>query len=301
MENVESPKISHASKDLLLLPSYLTLIQNKLVIDPAFVVEGAGRDRYDIVMDFGGSRASLRGLVPKEQRLTKNTDNLTVLSFRNPRIKRAMNAITSLANDQNRSSNNPNNRQEYRDCLEYVYGAMAEDVIRRGSRNALFFAPKNGGIFVQEVFENAGIDSSNFFDYRMSRIQKVDGGLMVGTMLGVNNPDISDFRKFVFADDCMASDISAFGTMELIKEAITEKGKSLSEVEVLITVSAATQRGLESILSKDSREYFGFKSIKAVVGTLVYQMDDHFYLQHPDGRFVVGDMGNWTKSITSQN
>lgn len=131
----------------------------------------------------------------------------------------------------------------------------------------------------------------------MSRVQRNDGGLMVGATFGDNNPTIVKYKRFVFADDCLASDISAFATLELIKEKLARAKVPLSEAEILVTVSAATQRGLKSLLSQNTLDHFGFGSIKAVVGTLVYQMDEHFYLQHPSGRYVVGDMGNWTKPI----
>jgi uncharacterized protein (UPF0332 family) len=294
------PEISRNTEDIDFLPHYLTKDeQGMLVINSSYVIEGARVSPYEIVMDFGTTRAPLKGLVPQEQRLTRNTNNLTVLSFEQPMVKRAMDHLTDIANDFTKSSENPAERKIYREHLASVYYAMAGEAKAWGGKDALFFTPKNGGIFVQEIFEEAGLSSSNFFDYRMSRVQKNDHGLMIGATFSDNNPDIAKYKRFVFADDCLASDISAFATLELIKEKLAAAKVPLSEAEILVTVSAATQRGLESLLSQDTLDHFGFGSIKAVVGTLVYQMDDHFYLQHPDGRYVVGDMGNWTKPIAA--
>ncbi len=129
----------------------------------------------------------------------------------------------------------------------------------------------------------------------MSRILGADGRLMVGVKFGENNPKITDARTFVFADDCLASDISAWGTLEIIKDKLIKQGIFPSEAKVLIAVSAATQRGFESLLSVESRRHFGFGKMEAIGVIPVYQMTDNFYLQHPDGSYVVGDMGKWTR------
>lgn len=270
-----------------------------MTIVPGYT-EGARPGPYDYVFDFGESRALLRGLVPEGQRLTENIDGLTVLDFRDPTIRQAMDAITVLANSPSKSSKNPLDRQEYRDNLEHVYNAMAKEALAwTGGKDTLILSPKMGGVFVQQVFEQAGFKPEDFYDYRMSRVHRNDGRLMVVTTLGENNPEVASCKRFMFADDCLASDISAFGTLEMIKEALTAKKIPLSEAAVLITVSAATQRGVESLLSQKTNDYFGFGSIKIVTGILVHKMNDDFYLQHPDGRFVVGDMGDWTKPATA--
>lgn len=298
---VDAPRIFR--KEGLNLPYYLNETQNgQLLIDRGYVIEGARLGPYDQVHEFiTTSRVHLRGLVPEEQRLTANTDNLTVLGLTQPAIRKAMDAISDLANDTNRSSGDSKDRQVYRAALKTVYRAMAKEVddwILDGREEPLVFAPKNGGIFVREVFEEEGFFPDDFFDYRMSRVQKNDGGLMVGITNGDGNPEISNSRSFVFADDCIASDISAFATMEMIKEALIEANVPLVRAKVLITASAASQRGIESLLSPQTRDYFGFESIRAVVGVLVHQMDGHFYLRHPDGRLAVGDMGEWTQPPT---
>ncbi len=301
VNTVDAPRI-FKTEGLHLPPFLRRTLDGQLMIDKDHAGEGVRLGPYDTVMDFGTSRAKLRGLVPEEERLTANSRNLNVLGFWQPEIRNAMGIITDLANDASRSPENPNDRREYREHLAAIYNSMAEvvgDWVFAGVDEPLIFAPKNGGIFVQEVFEKEGsFFPTDFFDYRMSRVQDKDSGLMVGITYGEENPEIATYRRFVFADDCMASDISAYATMEMIREALVAARVPLSDAEVLIAVSAATQRGLESLLSQQTRDHFGFGSIRAVAGMPVYQMDNHFYLQHPDGRYVVGDMGEWTKRPT---
>jgi len=300
---IEGPRIYLPVKELKPPTDSDPVIQDEKGIwniNKNYAIEGARLVPYDVVMDYGTSKASLRSLVPEEQRLKEDTDDITVLGFKQPLIREAMDNITDLANDLDRSYQDSNDRREYRESLAYVYKAMAADAKDwAGEDNVLIFSPKNGGIFVQEVFEQEGFPANSFFDYRMSRVQTNDGGLMVGITIGDNNPKITDYKKFVFADDCMASDISVSATLEMIREAFRKESISLSEVEILITFSAATQRGLESLVSQKTSERFGFKDMRAVTGILVYEMDDHFYLKHPDGKYVVADMGQWTETPTS--
>jgi hypothetical protein len=293
MSQIERPKIYQEG-----LPTFLTLDQaGLLIIKESFVKEG-GIGSYHLVIDFGHSRDGLRKPVPQNERITANTrKDLVYLCFENSVIAEKMALITQLANDPTKNYENQEDRQEYRNNLGIVYQVLAEEVRKRiGGQNALIFPPKNGGIFVKEVYEQAGFPyGSSFFDYRMSRILGEDGRLMVGVKFGEKNPKITDARVFVFADDCLASDISAWGTLEYIKQELVKGNIFPSEARVIIAVAAATQRGLESLLSPQAKDYFGFGSLEAIAGIPVYQMTENFYLQHPDGRYVVGDMGKWTR------
>ena len=83
----------------------------------------------------------------------------------------------------------------------------------------------------------------------------------------------------------------------MISQALIKAGVNPNSSRVIIAVSAATQKGLESLLSETTRVYFGFGNIEAIVAAPVYAMDEHYYLIHPDGRYVVGDMGNYTRPV----
>lgn len=267
-----------------------------LRVDKNFIKEGS-EGPYHYVMNFGHSRDSLRIEVPPNERVTANTrEDLVFLGFDNPVVTEAMAAITRLVNNPARSYDCREDRLKYREYLKTVYELLAEEVKNRiEGKEALVFPPKNGGIFVQEVCEKCGFPKQDFFDYRMSRVlMDSDEGLMLGIRIGERNPKIIDYRTFVIADDCLASDISVFGTLEIIKMKLLEASISPSNTDVIIAVSAGTQRGLESLLSPESKDYFGFGKIEAIAGVPVFQMTDGFYLLDSKGGYRVGDMGKYT-------
>lgn len=264
----------------------------------------AGKERkgpFDIVMDFGHSRDWMRTPVRWEKRIQSNNRPEMVflgLEKENWAIRQGMEILTRIANHPGMGSGSPKDRGLYRQILTSVYQELALAVLQRiKQEDVLVFSPKNGGIFVEEVYKKwgYGFADQKFFDYRMARVQKEDGSLMVGIKIGKSDlAEIADYRTFVFADDCLASDISAWGTLEIIKEQLIKKGVDLLKARVIIAVSAATQRGFENLTSSATLNYFGFGSIEAIAVIPVFQMTGHFYLQHPDGRYVVGDMGEWT-------
>lgn len=279
-------------------PDYLKE-NNGLLSFEADVVKEGSQGPFNRVYDFGASKNDLRiPVTPEERILTNEREDLIFLAFENPDLGQKMRDITALANSTDRSFDNSDDRREYRAKLGMVYQALAAEVKKRiGESKTLFLPPKNGGIFVREVYQAEGIPDQDFYDYRMSRVlvgSPEGESLMVGMHEAENNPDIMDYDTFVFADDCMASNISAVATLEYLKEKLTAGGKDLSQVRVIISVSAGVQRSLEDILSARSKEHFGFGSIEAIAITPVYQMTDNFYLKELDGRFTVGDMGKWT-------
>ena len=280
------------------LPSYLSSVNGKFIFDPKKVIEG-GAGEYDAVWDFGTGKDRLRREVPPSERITSNKDDIKYLCFEDPSIRVNMAKITEIANDPGRSPDDPADRKKYREHLGEVYKKLAHEVKEklRGEK-ALFFSPKNGGIYVQDVFTREGFPPKDFYDYRMSRVLAKDEDgrehLNVSAQFASGNPRIGDYRTFVVADDCLASDISCYATLDLISSELRKKGTDPSEARAIISVSAATQRGLESLLSEKTKMKFGFGKIEAVAAMPVYKMTDKFYLQELDGRFTVGDMGKWT-------
>lgn len=296
--NAEQPRFYEKGKNNF--PEYIIQEPNGLLsVSPNFAPEHAG-SKYQMIIDFGITRQTLRGLIPEKKRIHENRHDLIILSLHDELVTDIMANITTIANDPNKSWKNSQDRREYRTALGSVYLEVAKTTkkLLDPEKPTLFFPPKNGGIYVEKMFRQVFTDPKKaFYDYQMSRIWTIDQGLMVGVNIGPNNPNIADFRQIVISDDCIASDVSAWGTMEMIKEETQKNNVLTNEVDVVIAVSAATQAGIESLLSDEAKEHFGFKSIRAVVATLAHQMNDHYYLQHPDGRQVVGDMGNWTKPV----
>lgn len=275
-------------------PFLLETVDGQLMIAPSYANEGARLGPYDLVVDFGTSREALRRPVSEDEEIKSDTEDFSVLSFRQPRIRKALERITDLVNKPG-NPENVEDRYIYRENLREVYWAMAEAVADWvDTDDVLVLSPKNGGIFVQEVFEQAGIPRDSFFDYRLSRVQKrEDHGLMVGATVAKENPDVKKYKKIVIADDCLASDISIASTIQLLKQ----MGVSPEETELMVTVSVASQRGLESLVSPEAKKAFGFKSMKVVVGDIAPGLNEHFYLLRRDGRAFVGDMGEYTKAL----
>lgn len=276
------------------LPDFITKEGSEFWV----VVGQERKGPFDLVMDFGLSRDWMRTKVRWELEVHQNKgNNFVFLAFDNPLVKREMRAITDLVNNGKRNFRNPVDRGEYRKHLIMVYQYLAEEVQRKiGPEDALIFAPKPAGILIEEIYRKLGFSKDDFFDYQMSRIQKDDGGLLVGIKLGKNNPKIENYQTIVFTDDCLASDVNAWATLELIKEGRPKNKISLLNVYAIIAVTAASQKGFENLTSQATLNYFGFGTIEAVAAIPVYHwMTKNFYLQHPDGRYVVGDMGEWTK------
>ena len=153
-----------------------------------------------------------------------------------------------------------------------------------------------GAFSLLRSIKNTAFPHEDIYDFHLSRIPK-DGNLLVGVGVGEENPSIANYRTFVVGDDCIATDVSAFTTMLMIREGLAKEKIPFSEVRVVIAVSAATQRGMESLTSPETKEYFGFRSITAIAAVPVYSLNDHFYLTEDDGRYTAGDMGDWTEPI----
>ncbi len=278
------------------LPSFLSRAPDgRLKVNPEFVEDG-GKDSYDEIRDFDHTRDSLLEEVPPEERIISNRPDLEILELTNAEIAAAMEGLTDLANDSGKSFDNSADRKQYRDFLKPVYTAVATRVREKvGREKVLYLPPKNGGIYVADVFMEKGVSPEDIYDYRMSRILGKDGRLMVGVTFGRNNQQIADFRNFAFVDDCMASDISGHKTLEYVRGQLLVAHIDPKEAKVIIGVSVPSQRGLESILSPETKAEFGFGSLEAVVARKpVPKMTPHFYLQNADGRLSVGDMGKWT-------
>lgn len=248
-------------------------------------------DGWEKVYNYGHSKDNLRKPI-----VAANVRNdIRYLGFddKSGEILAAMEKITEIANTGDVESRK--DRQAYRNQLEKVYKKMAEKLKEKiGDRKGLIFPPKNGGIFVKEVYEKMGFE--NFYDYQMSRQHGENGELMVAVKEEKNNPKMEDFEVYVIADDCIASDVSADATLRKIKRYLEEREILIKDKEIIITVSAASVRGVESLIESNSE--LGYGKIEVIAATPVYEMSDNFYLIERRGDQVlqvVGDMGNWSK------
>lgn len=250
---------------------------------------------FDWVIDFGRKLESLQTLVPKTKRISAiiRCERVHCLSHKHPYIEQMMDSICRLANETNPSD--PKARYMYRTGLASVYEVMANEtqsVIR--SKKVLVFAPKNGGIFLKDIFQKAGFQG-DWFNYRMKRVMRPSGDLAVGLKTYNNNVQITDYQELIFADDCIASYVSTWGTFEYIKDRFKKAGISTKKIHMLIVTSVASQRSIEILVSKKTLNYFGFASIRAIIGIPAFCLSKKYYLLSPNGSLTVGDMGNWTK------
>jgi len=185
------------------LPSYLHRNEKgNLFFNQSRVIEGGKDSEYQYVFDYGTTQERMKRLVPEKLRIIKNTrKDLTFLGFDDLSVIAHMNRITEIANDPNKNYGNSDDRREYRTELTSVYQKLVGKIKNRIDINkTLFFAPKNGGIFVRQVYEEAGVPSENFIDYKLSRVLVENAtkkpGLMVGMVLGSKNPNIANYNQF---------------------------------------------------------------------------------------------------------
>ena len=292
------------------IPTVILQPNGKLKLNPDILPPDSEQKdmEFDMVVDFGLTLKHLQEPVPVNERIISNQPHLTILGLRDPDVISQMSKITEIANDPAKNPDNPQDRKEYRNNLKQIYQKIAYALKEKiGDDETAILAPKNGGKFVKEIAEKILTgENIQWIGYRMSRIQKKDGGLMVGTIFDENNPDLSKAKKLVFFDDCMASFISCKATLEMIKSDLVEKGVEINSKEILIAVSAGVQRSMQEITSDEAQKYFGFKDINALTGILVYAMNDHYHLISTEIdpktgekiiKQVVGDMGSWTKPI----
>lgn len=266
-----------------------------------WIVDGEKKEGpFDYVFDFGSSRDWMRTKTRYE--IEWNSNNkikgpVCFLAFDKPLIERHMAGISELVNNPGRSGNNPTDRAEYRHHLRIVYAQLAQEMEKRiGLEETLIFAPKPAGILIEEAFKQPNFSQRGFFDYRLKRIQRETGELTVGIKLGKTNPDIKDYDSFVLFFDCLATDVSVWSTLELIRERVDQN--SLLKTRILVVSTAASQRCLEHLISGEVLNYFGFGTIEALAATPVFhEMNKHYDLvfDWPKDRLAVGNMSEWTR------
>lgn len=279
------------------LPPYIEKrgLNGMLYIPKKYLESGYGGP-YQVVTDFGHDLESLRGTVPSNRRIKVNSmPNVRFLGFEDTEIVRNMSTLSHIAN--NGSPENSTDREAYREALGYVYKKLAIATIPRIiGKKTLILPPLNGGQYVRDVFREILEDQpirTDFFNYRLSRIITTEGNLMVGAVETGRNPKIAEYNSFWFADDCLASFASAWKTLKLIFDNLRRNKKDPAKCTVNMTVSAASQTGLEALLL--DAQQFGFASINVVAALPIPSMNDHYYLLNPDGSLAVGDMGELSR------
>jgi uracil phosphoribosyltransferase len=250
------------------------------------------------------SRTYLQESVPFEQRRVNLPENVTVLS--DPAegydyIGEWMNKITALNSIEDPDVHV---RLAYQKTLSKIFRKLSEVLISQVDVNkSVFFPPLRGADLVSAFLQAEGVipNPSQIVNYELKRDYATDAKLPVVGIKDKNAYPEGKFESAIFIDDCLASDVSASASIDLIKSNYPK----LENENIVIVVSAATQRGVEALI----KEYPG---IRIIVGTLVYSMNESFYLMrtpqeidqagmpYKEGIPFVGDMGAWAEKLPDE-
>jgi len=131
---------------------------------------------------------------------------------------------------------------------------------------AVLFSPKRGGELVAQFFELFGdFPKDKIVDYELKRVVMENGTILAGVRNFDFSHKIDKETTVIFGDDCLASYISAYVTLDLVRS-----------------------------LAKEPPKWF-------VVG----MTSEYYLLRLPDEGFpentyAVGDMGLWTRALPTE-
>lgn len=252
---------------------------------------------YNRVYDFGHSQEPLRAIVPLEERVTKNTKTVIWGEFKHPSIGESMRRITRINRDNPPENNFP--RTAYQFEVYETFRKM-KPAIRKSLKGAtVFFPPKNGGALVRAMFQELELiedSEEQVVDYELKRVLGADDRLMVGVIHG-SYPE-GNFETVCFADDCLASMVSAWASADLAREHYPKADNFVG------VVAAGAQRGVMA-MDQELEQHFRFPQHTFNAGALVLQMSSNYYLERTEnegfepGTQFVGDMGKWARSLPS--
>jgi len=275
------------------LPNYLIPTDANRLLISSKAKEGKNGP-FDVVFDYGRTREVLKAKVPTSERITQNRLRLEYLSFGDPRMTLVMDRITNI-----NSNNKPEDdvvRFNYQNNLYQVFRPITKRVKELIQGETVFFPPLRGADLVRAFFQLEGFDinTENTVDYELKRVLLEQGNLLVGETFNKTLPKKVKFQTAIVIDDCIASDVSMSATVQTILE------KYPDIKNIIIAVSAASQRGMESLQEESKNQNIDLHLIAAVP---VFQMNDLFYLQrtkeegYSEGTQYVGDMGKWAKKL----
>lgn len=273
------------------LPNYLKRLPNKKLV--AVDVPEFADVEFDAFYNFGLSRSPLTATVPQSERIRQDEVGISFVSFKYPEIAELMHQITRL--NKFRLPEDSDARLLYQHYLYQVFEMMGPSVEKSIEGNPVFFPPLNGGALIEAYFWNLGIISrpDQVAKFELKRMHRKNGDLMVGVR--DHAYPAGNFSTGVVLDDCLASDVSASTSIDKML------GLYPSIENILVVISAATQKGVESLLE----EWKGH-NVRVIAGVPVFSMNPDFYLMrtkeegYPENTLYVGDMGKWAKPL-SQN
>lgn len=281
------------------LPDFICLKGDRLWIAEKLIAEGSAGP-YDVLWDFGQSLAKTREVVPSGERIRQNTSNIIFLAFSDREVKEALEANTRLVNSLKANPDEAEQRFVYQQNLATVYQKLVPRALEFAGRNAVLFPPKRGGELVAQFFKLYGrFPPENIADYVLKRIVLRNEAILVGVRDVIHWPAIDSQSTIIFGDDCLASFISAYATLDLIRRRAKKQPTCF-----VACVSTATQKGVEWLIKAAAD--FGYQKVLFVGGLPVFGMTPEYYLLRledegfPPNTYAVGDMGLWTRALPEE-
>ncbi|MBU2036015.1 hypothetical protein KKC36_01005 [Patescibacteria group bacterium] len=261
---------------------------------------------FDRIYNYGNLK-HLIGVIPENERYdSSNFPAGEVLSFKNPNLKENINKVSEIANHL--FPDLPENRFLYQKELFPIFFEITKKLKKRidkdnnlKEKNYVIFPPLKGGEFVAaSILYSAKkigweIPLKNIANIEEKRIKMPDGKMFLG--ININHlPKINADTSIIYADDCLATNISTKSCLLLIAE-LQQIKKDKIKVKINSTAVYAVAH------QKSIHELYKNYGTKIITGGLAYELDSNFYIKNPDNPenpFKVGDMGEWTK-ILPQN
>lgn len=261
--------------------------------------------KFTSIWSDGVSRTPLQEPIPIEERVLPLPENVFVLSHsQTDNIGIALQNITEINKNDGDKIKDPKVRVKYQKRLAEIYEPIGELLkTNLNMRKALWLPPDNGAALPFSIMQYFGVvkKPENKVVYEEKRDYLLDGKPVVG-IIETSYPE-GDFETAIFLDDCLATDVSASASIDLIRE--LKKNKYPNIKNIIVVVSVATLSGLRALAQK-------YSDVKIIAGAVVYAMNSKNYLVRTTDELdiegnpytediqVVGDMGGWAGMLPEE-
>lgn len=230
--------------------------------------------------------------IPLKQRIIKSNSQVQLLAPGRPEIKLALRKITELANLSGEGYKKTKNRFLYQKALNEVCQPMVAEIYEEGISKTLGLIIERGALLIGAFYN---FPKKQLARIAAKRLDKTDGTFGLGLSNLSLPSDIKKFKRFHIQEDCIATGDSIGGIILALKQ------KGIFFENIQIDCPAASQFGVQFLLK--FLKWLGVKKILIKTGTLVYALDQDYYLRRTIGEaykkreYFVGDMGEWSKKL----
>lgn len=223
--------------------------------------------------------------VPNEFRMKSSSEDIRVLEF-DERLKaevgRHAEEITRIANEEN--WRDPEARRKYREAVFSLIGLMLTETASQEEKPVVFEILRAGEVAAQPIIQYYG-EKTDVGKGNFKRLPMSSGENWVG-IKDFYLPDITPDTVVIVPEIALASGSSIITLMYLLKEF----GKKPKRIDVYSINS--TQQGITALMA--ASQEFGIP-LRVISATLAYRMNDHLYIMRDDGRYYVGDGGDFSQ------